>query len=143
MKIQKARKADLKEVSEIFRIESAKKPYLQKWNKKTALKKITESFKKYNMHIALIDREIVGFVTSYAEKDNKEKAYVDELWLKSNYQRKGIGKALMKFIEKMYKKKKVKVIQLVSNRKSGAFKFYKKLRYGESKGTVFMDKRLK
>ena len=95
------------------------------------------------MHIVLIDREIVGFVTSYVEKDNKEKAYVDELWLKSNYQRKGIGKALMKFIEKMYKKKKVKVIQLVSNRKSGGFKFYKRLRYGESKGTVFMDKRLK
>ena len=37
MKIRKARKADFKEISEIFRVESAKKPYLQKWNKKTAL----------------------------------------------------------------------------------------------------------
>jgi ribosomal protein S18 acetylase RimI-like enzyme len=143
MKIRKSTKKDAREIAEIFVKESAKKPYLQKWNKKTALKEITKSFKEYDMYVVLIDKEIIGFVMSHINKDNKEKAFVDELWLKNNYQGKGFGKSLMKFIEKIYKKKRVKIVQLVSNRKSGAFKFYKKLRYDESKEAVCMDKRLK
>ena len=42
MKILKAKKKNLREISEIFRIESAKKPYFQRWNKRTAIKKINK-----------------------------------------------------------------------------------------------------
>ena len=64
------------------------------------------------------------------------------MWFKSAYQRKGFGKALLKFVERKYKKKNVKIMQFISNRKSGAFNFYKKLSYNESKELAFMDKNL-
>ena len=45
MKIRKAKKGDLKEISKIFMEESNKKPYTQGWTKKTALNNISKSFK--------------------------------------------------------------------------------------------------
>ncbi len=45
MIIRKAKKSDLKKISEIFRVETAKKPYFQEWNKETALEKIKNSLK--------------------------------------------------------------------------------------------------
>ena len=44
--IRKAKKKDLKKISEIFRIESNKKPYFQGWTKKTALDDTKKSFKE-------------------------------------------------------------------------------------------------
>jgi ribosomal protein S18 acetylase RimI-like enzyme len=142
-KIRKSIKKDLKEISEIFRIESAKKPYFQKWTKKTAFEKINEFFNKDDLFIAIKDNKIVGFVISYIEDDNKKKAYADELWLRQDYQGKGIGSSLMKFIENMYKNKGVEIIQLIAKKQAGAFKFYKKLKYKESDENVFLVKRLK
>ncbi len=143
MKIRKATKKDLKEIAGIFRIESGKDPYKQKWTPKSSLKKIKEAMKNQDMYIVLIDNEIVGFLTSNIEQDDKKKVYVDELWIKAEHQGGGIGRKLMDFIEEMYKKKGVKLIQLVTNKKSGAYKFYKKLKYMEHSTNQFMEKKLK
>ena len=76
-------------------------------------------------------------------RNNKKKAYIKELWLRPNYQGKGIGKTLVEFIENKYKKKGVNIIRLVAKRSAKAFKFYKKIRYREYKELVFMEKKLK
>ncbi len=141
--IRKASKNDLKEISNIFMIESSKKPYAQGWNKKNALKKIREAFKKDDLYVILSKSKIAGFVMSQINSDNQEKAYIEEIWLKPEFQGKGLGKALMKFIEHYYRNKGVKTVQLVAKRNCGAFKFYKKIGYTESKELVFMAKKIR
>ena len=143
MIIKKATKKDLKEISDIFRKESSKKPYIQKWTQKTAFEKITKSYKENDIYLVLVDKKVAGFVISSIHPNNPKKAYIDELWLKSGYQGKGLGKSLVRFIEDKYKSRGVEIMQVVSKRKAGAFKFYNKLEYNESKELAFMDKRLK
>jgi|SRR3989344_6020347 len=144
MKIRKATKKDLKKIAEIFRIESAKKPYLQKRNRKKALDKIKEYFKNEDIYISILNNKIAGFIIVNIDTTEKKKLFIIELWIKKEYQRKGIGKTLVRFIEKMYKKKGIKLFKLVANKKKGgAFNFYRKLKYNENKDLVFMDKKLK
>ena len=142
MKIRKARKEDFKEIAEILIKESSKKPYDEKYNLKRALKEIIK-FCKDELYVAINKKEITGFIASSITLDNKQKAYVNELWLKSIYQGKGIGKVLVKFIEEKYKKKGVNTIRLVAKRNAKAFDFYKKIKYKEYRELVFMEKRLK
>ena len=141
MKIRKVTKEDLVEISDIFRIESAKKPYFQKWNKKTALRDITKSFKEDDFYIYVIDKKIVGFIISQINENNE--GYVNELWIIKEFQGKGIGKALTKFIEDKYKKKEVKSIGLTANQRAGAVNFYKKLKYKVKHELFYMVKKLK
>ena len=142
MKIRKARKEELKEIAKIFKNESSKKPYFQKWTAKKALDEVNSFFKTKDIYIAVINKSIAGFIIAQINLNNRKKAYMDELWLKSEFQGKGIGTALVKYIENKYKKHGVLIMQLASNKKSGAFHFYKKLKYSESKELVFMDKRI-
>jgi ribosomal protein S18 acetylase RimI-like enzyme len=142
MKIRKATMKDLKEITGILMKESSKKPYNEKYNFKTALKEVRDMFKQ-DIYIAENEDETIGFISSNITPDNKKKAYIRELWLKSEYQRKGIGKSLVKFIEKMYKNKGVKIIRIVVKRNAGAFNFYKKIKYNENKSFVYMEKKLK
>jgi ribosomal protein S18 acetylase RimI-like enzyme len=69
--------------------------------------------------------------------------YVDEFWISSQYQSKGIGKYLLRFIEKKYKKRGEIYIDLIANQKSGAVDFYKKLGYKTKQWLLYMNKKLK
>ena len=143
MKIRLGKKDDLKEIANILKTESSKKPYNDKWTKKRALKEVTGFFKKKDIYIAVINKKIAGFIVSSIASDNKKKAYIDELWLKKEFQRKGIGKSLVKFIEDKYKQKGIKILRLVSSKKSKSFEFYKKIGFKELKHLIFMEKQLK
>ncbi len=140
--IRKAKKSDLKIVSELFRTESAKKPYFQEFNKKTAFEKITEFFKEYDLYLAIDNKKIIGFIALNINIKGK-KAEVEELWLKPNYQGKGIGKSLMKFIEDKCKEKGIKSIGLMANQNSKALHFYKKLKYKVKHELLYMKKKIK
>ncbi len=142
MKIRKAKKEDFKDIAKILIKESSKKPYDDKYDLKSALKEIRDLSKK-DLYVYEDEKEIVGFIASSITLEDKKKAYVDELWLKPKFQKRGIGKKLMNLVENKYKKKGVKKIRLATRRKAGAFKFYKKLKYKERKDFVFMEKKLK
>ena len=142
MKIREATKKDLKEIAEIFRKESSKKPYNTKYTPKSAIKKIEELFEN-EVYVAEDKKKIMGFIASNITFDNNKKVFLNELWLRSIYQGKGIGKAFVRFIEKMYKKKGVNIIRLITRKNARAFNFYKKIKYKEVKNFVFMEKKLK
>mgnify|MGYP000618017572 CR=1 FL=1 len=141
MKIRKATKKDFNKMIKILIEESSKPPYNEKYTKKIALKEII-NLAKNELYVALEDGKIIGFIASSITPDNKEKAYINELWLKPSSQGKGIGKSLVKFIEEFYKKKKVKIIRLLAKKNSKAFGFYKKINYKEYKELVFMEKKI-
>lgn len=128
----------------MFKTESAKKPYSQKWTSETAIEKIKELFNKGEIYFAVAGKEIVGFIVlEIILEDIGKEVVVKELWIKLKHQRKGIGKSIIKFIEDRCLKKGIKNIFLLSDKKSGAFYFYKKLGYSVAEDTVLMDKQLK
>ena len=139
MRIRKATKKDFKEIAEILRNESSKRPYNEEYTLRTALKEIVRCSKN-DLYIAVNEKEIIGFIAS--SKD-KKKAYIGELWLRPIHQGKGVGKTLVKFIEEKYKKKGVNIIRLVAKKNAEAFKFYKNIKYKEYKELIFMEKKLK
>ena len=141
MEIRAARKEDLKDISEIFRTESSKEPYIQRWTKKTALEEIKDFFKKRKIYIVLIEKEIIGFVVC-ERNESKKTVYINELWIKAKNQGQGIGTQLMNYIEENYKKDGIKTISLVSDNRSRAFDFYKKRGYKLHSVNVFLEKEL-
>jgi aminoglycoside 6'-N-acetyltransferase I len=143
MKIRKATKKDLKEIANIHLIETAKKPYQQLWTEKTASEKIRELFRYQDIFIPVEGKNILGFISIKISLGSKGKsALIDELWLKEEWQGKGIGKKLIRFIESYYKKENVRTICLVSDKRSKAFGFYKKLKFKPHFEDVLMAKRI-
>ena len=143
IRIRKATGRDFKNISSIFREESSKKPYFQKWTERTALERIIEFSKTDDIFVVMASNKIIGFIVSHVGIEEKGKgAFVKEIWLKKEYQGKGLGKVFMRFIEKRYKNKGAKSIFLMAHKKSGAFGFYKKLRYKEHNDFVLMGKKL-
>ena len=142
MRIRKAKKEDFKEVAEIMRGESAKEPYNENYSIKRALKEIAE-LSKEELYVAMVGKELAGFIASYNIPEIKNKAYINELWLKPEHHRKGIGGALVGFVEEVYKKRGISIIRLTAKKKAGAFKFYKKMKFKEDKRMVYMEKKLK
>jgi ribosomal protein S18 acetylase RimI-like enzyme len=45
---------------------------------------------------------VIGFITAKEDKDSESKAYMPELYIDSSYQRKGIGKKLLKKLQDKY-----------------------------------------
>lgn len=143
VKIRKAKRKESKELADILRIESAKKPYCQEWSEKTSLNEIKYWLKNGEIYVAEIDGKLAGFLCFEKKIDNPKKIWIGEFWLKSQYQRQGIGKKILSFLEEKCRKKGFTNIQFFSHEKSGALKFYKKLNY-KIEATYFqMDKRLK
>ena len=94
-----------------------------------------------SIYLSITDEKISGFIILAGE--GKKDAYIDEFWIDEKYQRQGIGKKLLKSVEDKCKKRKIKRITIMTNKKSGAFEFYKKLNYKPSTEDIFMQKELK
>lgn len=140
MKIRKAKSGDTKEVAEIMMKESAKKPYNEKYTIKSAVKETKEFFKN-ELYVAVNEKEIIGFISSHVISSDKKKGYIDELWIRPNYQGNGAGKMLVKFVEEKYKKDGISGIRLSTIKKAKAYGFYSKLKYKDA-ALVYMEKKL-
>jgi N-acetylglutamate synthase-like GNAT family acetyltransferase len=142
MEIRKAKKGDLKEIAEIFRVETAKEPYLMNWNEKTSLMKIKELFEIGEIFI-LEEKKIIGFIAIQIRLGSKgKKAIVDELWIKQDFQGKGFGKSLINFLENYLKKKNIFRIAVISDKNSKAYGFYEKLNFKAYPEDILMAKKI-
>ena len=124
-KIRKAEKGDLKEVVKILMEESVKKPYNEKFTPGSAKKDVLEFFKN-DLYVAMDEEKIIGFIASHIVNSDKTKAYIDELWIRAKYQRGGVGKMLVRFVEDIYKKKGLSKIRLTTKKNAKSYGFYKK-----------------
>ena len=144
MKIRKAVKKDFKVLARIMEVEYSKKPYNDKWKKGEAVKTLEFDSKNNLIYVATVEGKVVGFVIFGKEYHNgKYTINVEELAVNNRFHGFGIGKKLMEFVERYCRKNNIDSIHLSSNKKSRAFKFYKKLRYVESKNFIHMYKELK
>ncbi|MFH1307381.1 MAG: GNAT family N-acetyltransferase [archaeon] len=139
--IRRMKKNEMKQVAMILKAESRKEPYNEKWTNTSAVKKIKEYIKDCNeIYVAVFDKEILGFIIVRREVGwNKGKLIVNELFIKEDYQRQGIGKMLVKKVERIYQSK-VGAMFLTTSKDAKAYKFYQSLGFKASRRTVYMKK---
>lgn len=141
MEIKKAKQKDLDNISKIFLEESNKEPYNQNYTFETIKLRVKDMFNFGSIYVAYFEKEIVGFITIAGE--GKEDIYIDEFWIKREFQRKGFGKTMLEFVENLYKKEGAKTISVMTSKKiGGAYNFYTKFNFKENKDEVILSKKL-
>jgi aminoglycoside 3-N-acetyltransferase I len=144
MKIRKAIKNDLNEIGELMLKEFSKKPFNERDSLKDVLKSLNFYFQNAEIYISEVKREIVGVITFRIEQWWEGPVIViQDLAVKDKFQRQGVGKELMIFVEKYAKNKKAKRIYFGTNKKSSAVKFHKKIGYKIDKDRINMSKKIK
>jgi ribosomal protein S18 acetylase RimI-like enzyme len=77
--------------------------------------------------IAEVNRKPVGF-TSFMPKENESAIYrIEKLYILPEYQGLGIGKKMLKYVEKIAKTKAYTILELNVNRNNPAINFYEKV----------------
>ena len=89
--------------------------------------KLIEKSKYRDVFVAEESDEILGTISIEGD-------VVFSVFIESNYQRKGIGKKMIEYIESNAKKKGIKTLKVSSSITS--FEFYKKLGYKKIKSTI-------
>ena len=144
MKIRKATKRDLKEIAKLMKEEFSKPPYNEKALLNAVIKSLNFYFRLGKVYVATENNEILGITVFKIEQYwEGPVVIIEDLAVKQEFKRQGIGKKLTDFIESYAKKKKIKSIYFSTNKKSDAVKFYQKQGYKLGKNTVFMRKKLK
>jgi ribosomal protein S18 acetylase RimI-like enzyme len=142
--IRKARKKDLKTISQLLKKAYAEPPYKEKWTDKNALLRVEEDFENGVIFILDINKEIVGFITieiKISEKDKK--GYIADFAINKKFRGKDYGRMLYDKIEDYFKKKGIKKMELMASNESKAFKIYKKWGFEVLEDFIYMTKKLK
>jgi predicted N-acetyltransferase YhbS len=129
IKIRKVKKSDFKTCAQIIFEEFNKQN--EGFTRKTAYNRVKNSYHPKFCLCAIFDNAIIGLIMGVPLYYAKGKyIWIDELVVKEDFQRKGIGKQLMKELEKISKKNKVNVITL--NTKKMNLSFYTKLEFNKT-----------
>jgi ribosomal protein S18 acetylase RimI-like enzyme len=93
---------------------------------------------------AIINRKIVGLVIFKVEQWWEGPIIlIEDLAVKEDFKKQGIGKNLMDKVEAYAKKNKAKTVSFSTHKKSSAVKFYKKYGYKVEKNNLFLRKEIK
>ncbi|MFA4960212.1 MAG: GNAT family N-acetyltransferase [Candidatus Pacearchaeota archaeon] len=140
-KIILAKKKDASRILELLL--SDKNLYASKEDKATPedVKQYLEG-KTHNVFLYKINKKIAGLIIVQFYKISKF-AYLNYIVVDSKYQRKGIAKILIKFLEKKAKKENYNLIELMTRRDNAKMmKFMNKLNYLEGDNLRFYYKKL-
>ena len=120
-------------------------PWNDKWTVETASARLQEfvGHKRFFGFTLWEAGTLVGAVFCRAQTFYfGEEAYVDELFISPDCQRKGRGTALMQAVEAYAKEHSLVSITLLTSKEMPSFRFYEKLGWKHSKSMVFMHKRI-
>ena len=144
MKILKATIRNLADIGKLMKDEFSKPPFNEKDTMSAILKSLNFYFKIGKIYVAVINKEIGGVLVFKIEQYWEGPVIIiEDLAVKEKFKKQGIGKGLMKFIEKYSRNKKIKSILFSTHKKSRAIKFYEKLGYKLEKDRISMRKNLK
>ena len=119
---------DFLELAQIMKASYAEAPWNENWTDEKALRRVQAILGNFQaLGIAAVDGDgkiiggALGYVDPYADYDM---FFVSELFVAPHWKRKGVGKALLKHLEKELLLRNIHVIQLISIEDNQ--EFYKK-----------------
>lgn len=126
---------DIYDVSKIYVEAYAKGIWKESWNFSTAEKRITEMFlsPQYKGYVAILNQEIVGCIMcEILTWHTGKQLEVKEIFVFPQYQKKGIGKKLINYIQKEAKELDVTEIFLWTKKEHSLMKFYSDIDFGNN-----------
>lgn len=144
MNVRSATRKDIFQVANLMLQEFKKPPF----NEKASLSAVEKSLKFYfrigHIYVATVEKEIVGVLVFKIEQYwEGPVVIVEDLAVKENFKKQGIGKMLMSNIESYARKNKLKRVLFKTHKKSTAVKFYRKMGYKAIKNVINFEKRTK
>lgn len=144
MRIKKATKKDIKEIAKLMIEEFSKPPFKEKTIINSVIKSLNFYFKIGKAFVAIENKEIVGVVVLKVEQWWEGPVIlIEDLAVKEDFKKQGIGKKLTDEVEKYGKKIKASAVSFATHSKSSAVKFYTKQGYKKEKNKIFMRKNIK
>lgn len=142
MKIRKAKISDSQEIYDLLNFNyelkdsNEKEDYPLQW-----IKKAINS--KEILFLTAMDKDINGILIAYILKTVGE-AYLNTLYVRPEYRKKGVGKRLLEEYEKFIKKNKISYSELFVNSKNvPAKKFWESQKYEKGYEFVFYAREVK
>lgn len=117
MEYRIAAQNDIEALAAAMKRAYSEEPWNEQWSKENSERRVKsvmgnfESLSVAAVHEGEIIGGALGFVDPYADEDF---FFVSELFVVSEWKKKGIGRALLHFLEAQLKEKGITVIQLVS-----------------------------
>ena len=144
MKLRKATKKDIREIAKLMLEEFSKFPFKEKTTINSIIKSLTFYLKIGKAFVAIEDKKIVGIMIFKVEQWWEGPVIlIEDLAVKEDFKKQGIGKNLTDKVEDYAKKIKAKSVNFITHKKSTAIKFYTKQGYKFEKNTLFMKKKIK
>lgn len=144
LKIKKATRKDIKEIGKLMLEEFSKPPFNEKASLKDVIKSLDYYFNIGKVYYIEDNGKIIGVVNFCIEKYWEGPVIIiEDLVVKEEFKKQGIGKSLIDFVEDFAKKNKINAIYFSTNKKSAAVKFYQKLGYNIKKDMIFMGKKIR
>ena len=144
MTIRKATKKDIREIAKLMIGEFSKLPFNEKTTINSVIKSLNFYFKIGKVFVAVEDKKIVGVVVFKVEQWwEGHVILIEDLAVKEDFKKRGIGKKLTDEVEKYGKRIKANAVSFATNSKPRAVKFYIKQGYKKEKNRIFMRKKLK
>ena len=144
MNIRSATKKDILEIAKLMLGEFKKPPFNEKTSINTVLKSLNFYFKIGQVYVAIVEKEIVGVLVFKIEQYWEGPVIIiEDLAVREQFKKQGIGKMLMERIESYAKKNKLKRILFKTHKKSPAVQFYHKIGYKPGKDIIHFEKKIK
>ncbi len=136
---------DLPACSELYAATFRRPPWNEEWRMDDAFERLSDFLanpKSIAMKV-LHDEDICGFVFGKIQRWSGSTSYdLEEICVRSDLQKKGVGKKLMGRLEEVLVKKEVSKIHLITQRDSVPASFYSSLGFSEIQDLVIMERKV-
>lgn len=143
MVIRKMEKSDITACADILCSVYNNEMWQCRWDRETAVEYLTDFFtmKKFVGYVVTEGEEILGGIFAHEKVWwNNSEVFVEEMFIKPELQRKGLGSLLLKKVEEYISENGLAGITLSTNRYAPAPNFYRKNGFTDCEHVLFMAK---
>lgn len=146
MELKRMKESDLETCTETFIKVFNAEPWNDNWNDESAHQYLSDYYNTPNFLgvIAIENDVLLGFIMGVQRKwYSGDEYFIHEMCVNQTLQNKGIGKAMLNYLEIQLKEKSVESMTLLTNRNIPAEHFYKNNGFDEIERLVFLYKEIK
>jgi len=143
MKIRNATKIDIRTIAKLMLEEFRKPPFNERVSLDAVIKSMNFYFKLGKIYVVTEKKEIIGVLVFKTEQYWEGPVIIiEDLAVKNNFKKQGVGKMLMSYVESYAKNNSIKRVLSLTNKKSLAIKFCKKIGYKPLKNVINFEKKI-